>query len=234
MLMLRRDGQSYSRQTMAPTLLHCYRDYLSTGEAKTGEQALGILKSKQLPTNDAVKATDILLNVPHAPDLLDSLLATLLARNFEARKVVAARFSAKATEVFDLLFDRGEQSFKNLVTIPLENGLWKSKDSQATAQRDLFQLSIATLIAAGVEHLERVMQPVARLLSAVPDTIAGIIDEDVTDAIRDRLRTYVSMRLFVAKRCWQLRSCWKRRRREVNSCLPISSNLGHRDRPMTT
>jgi hypothetical protein len=164
-------------------IIELLRDYLSTGEAKTGEKALDILKSKQLPTKDGVEATDLLLNVTRNPDILDSLTAALLARNIEARKVVAARFSANATEAFELLFDRGAESFKILATVPLENGLWKSKDSQATAQRDFFRLSIAKLIDAGAEHLERVMQPIARLLSAVPDTIASIIDEDVMDAI---------------------------------------------------
>ena len=164
-------------------IIELLRDYLSTGEAKTGEKALGILKSKQLPTKDGVEATYLLLNVTRPHDLLDSLTATLLARNVETRKVVAARFSGNATEAFELLFDRGEESFKVLATIPLENALWNSEDSQTTAQRDFFRLSIAKLIDAGADHLERVMQPIARLLSAVPDTIASIIDEDVMDAI---------------------------------------------------
>ena len=164
-------------------IIDLLRDYLSTGEAKTGETALNILKSKQLPTSDTIEATNLLLNVSRPHDLLDSLTSTLLLRNVEARKVIAARFSANATEAFDLLFDRGEESFKPLAAITLENGLWKAKDFQATAQRDFFRLSIAKLIAAGAEHLERVMQPIARLLSAVPDNIAGIVDEDVMDAI---------------------------------------------------
>ena len=164
-------------------IIELLRDYLSTGEAKTGQTAVNILKSKQLPTNDAVQATDLLLSVSRPHDLLDSLTATLLLRNVEARRIVAERFNANATEAFDLLFDRGEESFKPLAAITLENGLWKSKDAQATAQRDFFRLSVAKLIAAGAEHLERVMQPIARLLSAVPDNIAGIVDEDVMDAI---------------------------------------------------
>ena len=168
-------------------ILQLLQDYLSRQEAKNGQKALDILKSRQLPTNDTIQACELLLNATGNPNLLDLLTGTLLARNVEARKVLAARFSTNATEVFEMLFARGDETFKALAMIPLEEVVWQSKDAQATAQKDLFQLSVAKLIAAGAEHLERVMQPIARLLSLVPDTISSTIDEGVVDAILSSL-----------------------------------------------
>ena len=168
-------------------ILESLQLYLGSNDAKDGEKALATLKSRQLPAKDATEAIELLLSATTKPDLLDSLTGTLISRHVEARKVVAVRFSDNATEAFEKLFARGEESFKALAILPLEDPLWKSKDTQVTAQRDFFRLSVAKLIAAGAEHLERVMQPIARLLSTAPDAMSDIVDEDVMDAILSSL-----------------------------------------------
>ena len=101
--------------------------------------------------------------------LLDSLTGTLLSRNIEARRLVATRLAENATEVFDFLFGRGEESFRALTALPLESSLWQSKSQQEMAQRDVFRLCVATLIEAGAEHLEMVMRCIARLLAVTPE-----------------------------------------------------------------
>ncbi|KAK3712787.1 SWI5-dependent HO expression protein 4 [Vermiconidia calcicola] len=159
------------------------RKYLESQDAEEGQKALQALKAKQLQAKDAVQAGELLLDSRNAPELLDTLTGTLLQRNVAARKLVASRLSKNATQIFELLFDRGEESFNVVASVPLESSLWQTTDGQATAQRDVFRLSVATLIKAGAEHLERVMRCLARLLSLAPDTVAELVDEDVVDAV---------------------------------------------------
>lgn len=171
------------------------RTYVGSQKDEDGQNALRELKAKQLSANDAVQAVELLWRVSSAPKLLDSLTSTLMSRNVEARKFVATKLSESATETFELLFERGEESFNVLATIPLDDSLWKPEDSQATAQRDLFRLSVATLIEAGAEHLERVMRCISRLLTIAPDNVKSLIDEDVVDAILSSLDSRLSASL---------------------------------------
>ena len=175
--------------------LELLRTYLGSQETDDGEKALQALKSKQLPIADATPATELVLRINSSPELLDILTGTLLLRNIEARKIVAMRLTENATEIFELLFERGEESFNAMVSIPLENSLWQSNDKQATAQRDTFRLCAATLIEAGADNLERVMRCIARLLSIAPDTVADIIDDEVLDAILSSLDIRLSASL---------------------------------------
>jgi protein unc-45 len=167
-----------------PSLL---QNYIGANNDDDGQKALQTLQTRQLPNKDAVEATGLLLNAATPRPLLDALTESLLSRNVEARKLVATRLSENATEVFELLYARGPETLNALALIPLENTLWSSKEQQTTAQRDLFRLSVATLIEAGAEHLERIMRCIARLLSAVPDVLADLVDDEVLDAILSSL-----------------------------------------------
>lgn len=161
--------------------------YLAGHDDEDGKKALQILKSKQLPNKDAIQAIKLLLHATISEKILDDLTGALLSRNVETRKLVARRLKDNATEIFELLSERGEESFNAFSTIPLENAVWSSKSDQAIAQKDVFRLCVATLIEAGAEHLERVMRCAARLLSLVPDVVTGIVDADVFDAILSSL-----------------------------------------------
>ena len=167
--------------------LDLLRNYLADADAATGEQALQAFKHKQLSQSEAEKAVDLLLQSSTSAELIDPILGTILTRSTSARKFIAAKLSDNATEIFNLLFEKGEQSFNSLASIPLEKSLWTDDARQTTAQKDLFRLSVAKLIDAGAEHLERVLKCSARLLSFVPDIVAPIVDEDVMDAILSSL-----------------------------------------------
>ena len=167
--------------------LELLRTYLGSQDASDGQKAVQALKAKQLPTKDAIEAAELVLRINITPQFLDTATGALFSRNFEARKCLATKHAANATETFELLFERGEESFNTLASVSLETALWSSKDQQATAQKDVFRLCVATLIDAGAEHLERVMRCIARLLSIAPDTVASIVDEDVLDAILSSL-----------------------------------------------
>ncbi|KAK5165422.1 SWI5-dependent HO expression protein 4 [Saxophila tyrrhenica] len=159
------------------------RNYITTQNEEGGQKALKLLKAKQLPSKDALQAVELLLDITKSLPLLDGLTGSLLSRNVEARKFVTSRFADNATETFELFFERGEESFNALATIPLDNAVWASTDQQTTAQKDLFRLCVATLIEAGADHLERIMRCIARLLSLVPAVVADIVDDEVLDSI---------------------------------------------------
>lgn len=163
------------------------RNYLGSQDAEAGSKALEAVKAKQLPKGDAVQAAELLLRVNISQKCLDAITGTLLSRNVEARKLVATRLSVEPTEIFQLLFERGEQSFSALAMLPVENVLWSTTDRQAAAQQDVFRLCVATLIEAGAEHIERAMRAIARLFNFAPDLLAPLVDADVTDAILSSL-----------------------------------------------
>lgn len=167
--------------------LDLLREYLTSHADEIGGQALKAFKQKQLSQTEAGKAVDLLLQSTSPTELADSILGTILTRNVPARKIVAAKLSDNATQTFELIFDKGEQSFGSLASMPLERALWTEEDVQATAQKDIFRLCVAKLIDAGADHLERVLKCSARLLSFVPETVAPLVDEDVIDAILSSL-----------------------------------------------
>ena len=163
--------------------LELLRKCLSEGEDAAHERALHALKQKQLTSSEAQDAVNLLLDSKIRPESLDILVATVLTHSFCARQVVAERLSNNATRIFELLFNCGEQGFGALASIPLEKPVWKSEELQKTAQEDVFRLSVAKLIDAGAENLDRVLKCLARLLSLAADTVTVLVDEDVMDAI---------------------------------------------------
>lgn len=164
-------------------VLELLRVYIGGQDAEDGQKALQALQQRSLPEKDAIEATDLVLNTKAAPDLLDTITATLLSKNVEARKDVATKFSANATQTFELVFEHGPETFDTFASIVLEAFIWPSKEQQVTAQQDVFRLCIATLIEPGEEKFERVMKSIARLLALAPDAVAPIVDEEDVDAI---------------------------------------------------
>jgi hypothetical protein len=157
--------------------------FLEKGVEDDGQKALLVLKQKRGSPTEAKEATRILLDSVKEGKLIDELTGTLLYISNEARNVLSARFKEPISELFEHLFDRGEESFKALATLPFDDAVWKSKDDQKAAQRDLFRLGIAKLIDAGIDHLERPMQMIARQLSVAPDNVSNLIDDDVFEVV---------------------------------------------------
>lgn len=176
--------QSSSQGRDASALL---TSYLETNEAKLGHQALQQLKSASLTPDSAVACLDILLVPGNNEGLLDDLTAQLLTASIDARKVLAARLQANATVLFDALFLRGPESFRILTGLPLDDSSWSSSKDQKEAQRDIFQLCVAKLMLAGVDHPERPMKAIARLLAVVPENVSSVVDADVFAVILDSL-----------------------------------------------
>lgn len=163
------------------------RIYVGGQDAEDGQKALQALRQKSLAENDAVEAIDLVLNTKVATSLIDPLAATILSKNVEARKAVATKLSANATQTFELAFETGPEAFNAFASIALEAFLWPSKEQQVIAQKDVFRLCVATLIEPGEEKFERLMKCIARLLTLAPDAVAPIIDEEDVDIILSSL-----------------------------------------------
>lgn len=161
--------------------------YLGTGPESDGEKALHALRQKSLPKDDAEQALSHLLDAPRQCPLLDTLTGTLIYRNSNVKKALAAKFEKPVTELFDLFYERGPESLKAFATVPLDEAPWTSKDEQAKAQRDLFRLCIAKLIDVDINHPERLMRIIARQLAVAPGNVSNIIDGDVFEVMLNSL-----------------------------------------------
>lgn len=159
------------------------RLYTTNRRNEDGQKALQGLKQKQLSAAEAAEAYSLLSGVDDKLGLRDELNGALLGQQAEARKLIAKRLSPNATDLFDRMFQAGDESFRAFVGIPLDADAWSSEDAQRTAQQDVFRLCIATLMEAGVERPDRLMRAVARQLAIQPASIVGLIDGDVVDVI---------------------------------------------------
>lgn len=171
------------------------KNYLTGEHDEDGKRALQTIKAKRLASEDAVPAIDLLLGATSVQPLLDSLTGSLLSRNIDARRRITVKLVENATQIFEQLYERGEESFNAFSTITLEDTAWKSKDEQDTAQKDVFRLCVATLIEAGAEHLERIMRCIARTLSLASQTVIEIVDADVFEAVLTCLDLRVALPL---------------------------------------
>lgn len=181
------------------------RSYLHDGIEDSGTKALQALRQRQLPEHEAKQVLSLLLETNGPRPLLDALTGALLLKSSYARKEVAVKFAQPVTELFDQLYERGEESLKAFATIPLDASAWPSTQAQKAAQVDLFRLSVAKLIDVDIDHPERLMAVVARQLAVAPDNVIDAVDGDVFEAIASSL----DIRLPVALRSQAMLACSK-------------------------
>jgi len=176
-----------SNSEVSTNLFRPLGSYIASHQNEDRRQVLQALERTQLSHQDAVRAYDLVLPSDKKSQLLDDITGTLLSRHVEARKLVAARFSSNPTDTFNQLYNQGDESFRAAVAIVLDTSLWTSKELQCTAQKDVFRLCIATLMAASVERPERAMRATAHQLAVQPANVADLIDEDVFDVVLSNL-----------------------------------------------
>lgn len=162
--------------------------YFENGDDKDGQKALQELKQKQISEAEANRIFDLLeeRRTDELP-LLDAITGALIYKSNHVRKAIASRFSHPIAELFTTFFNRGEDSFKAFSSVPHDASVWPIKGDQAAAQVDLFQLCIAKLMDAAVEHPERLMQVVSRQLGVAPENVKAKIDRDVMEVILSSL-----------------------------------------------
>jgi hypothetical protein len=163
------------------------RNYISSQQEDIGQKALQDLKQSQLGPHESLEAIGLLLHSDPGLPLSDQITSTLLLTHKEARKVLADRLAKDATDVYNAVFDKGDATFNAFASLPSDDTLWSSKELQTEAQRDVFRLNIATLIAAGVENPDRAMKAVARQVALAPENVADLLDEDTFDVLLSSL-----------------------------------------------
>ena len=163
------------------------RDYMGSRGESDGEQALRTLKQSPVTSSNATQALELLLNVRFENSVIDSVTGTLLIKNIDARKYLASRFNSEANKLFELFFDRGNESFRAFAALPLEDALWTLKEAQVQAQAGFFQLCVAKLIDVDVRCPGRAMEVMARQLAVSPENVIKIVDDHVFEIILDNL-----------------------------------------------
>ncbi|KAK5707698.1 SWI5-dependent HO expression protein 4 [Elasticomyces elasticus] len=185
--------QSSGTQNPVAILRNYLHDNKSGNNGDQARQALN--QGRQLSPPEAEEAYDLLTQSPHQtrsppPDRQDELLSILLQRHTSARNLVATKLTATPTEVFDQLYDIGDEAFKSLFSILLDSSLWPTDDgSRETACRDVFRLSLAAVKSAGpgpgpgVQRSGRAMRAITHLLAVQPGTVVELIDQGVVDVV---------------------------------------------------
>lgn len=163
------------------------RNYIGSQQEEVGQKAIQDLKESQLGEHESLEAVGLLLHSDPGLPLSDQLASTLLLGHKKARKVLADRLVNNATDVYNEVYAKGDATFNAFASLPSDDTLWPSKEIQREAQRDVFRLNIAYLIAAGVENPDRAMKAVARQVALAPDNVADLLDEDTFDVLLSSL-----------------------------------------------
>ncbi|KAK4900881.1 SWI5-dependent HO expression protein 4 [Elasticomyces elasticus] len=173
------------------TILRKYLQDAKSGD--NGEKARQALnQGRQLSRSEAGESYDLLTqstNQSPPPDRVDELLSILLQRHIEARKLIATKLTATPTEIFDQLYNIGDEAFKSLFSILLDSSLWPSDgETRKTACQSIFRISLATLVEDSSQHpRERAMRAITHLLAVQPETVFQLIDQAVVDIVLSEL-----------------------------------------------
>ncbi|KAK7528819.1 myosin-binding striated muscle assembly central-domain-containing protein [Phyllosticta citriasiana] len=159
------------------------RSYLNSKNEKHGWDAVAYAEHNQLSRDVAEEATQILMDFTGEDAIADRITGRLLKGHLHARKYLAAHFKEKPHNIFERFFDRGDDSTEGLFVVLLDSSAWTSEDERITALRDIFMLSLAQMMEAGLAHPERAMKSISRALVAEANHLNGIIDADGFDVI---------------------------------------------------
>nr|POE71830.1 ring assembly protein 3 [Quercus suber] len=154
------------------------------------------LQQKQISYEEATEVVNLLEHVEGDCMRKDELTACLLNQQLEAKRFVVSRLVADATGLFTSLFSRGDDTVRELTSLPLNDSLWTDRQLQVAAQQDMFRLCEATLMDSGVEHPERALRAMAKQLAVAPENVVPLIDADAFEVIL----TSLDIRLDVAVR----------------------------------
>jgi protein unc-45 len=167
-------------------LIEMCKKWVASRDESDGEKALDLARSEQVTSEIAEHALDLLMSFTEEDDVADQVTGELL-RYPGAKRLVVQQLKERPTLVFNQLFERGDDSVDSLVSVLLETDVWTSEESRTASQRDVFQLCLAQMMKAGLDHPERAMKAIARLLAAEASHLKGIIDSDGFDVILSSL-----------------------------------------------
>jgi protein unc-45 len=163
-------------------LLQICRTWVKSKDEDDGEEALKLIKGHQLTHEVAEQSMSILMDYKGECDTLDHVTGELL-RYRSAQTVLAKYLKDHPTETYYQFFERGDDSIDSLFAVLLDRTAWQSDATFIQAHRDAFILSLAMMMEEALDHPERAMKGIARLLAAHASHLNGIIDSDGFDVI---------------------------------------------------
>lgn len=167
-------------------LLDICRIWVKTKDEQEGERALKLVTGQTLSSETAGQAMDILMDFKGEDDTLDHVTGELLKYQ-SAQNVLSRCLQRHPTETYYQLFERGDDSIDGLLQVLFNRAAWPSDASFLQGHRDSFMLSLAMMMEEALEHPERAMKAIARLLAVHAKNLKGIIDADGFEVILSSL-----------------------------------------------
>lgn len=163
-------------------LLGVCKTWVKSRDEADGDEALKIIRAKNLGEKEAEQAMEILYDFKGEDDLLDQVTGELLM-HAGAQRWLAGFVKEHPTQAYYELFERGDDSIDGLLKVLLNRSVWESDEAFVQGHRDCFMLSLAMMMEEALEHPERAMKGVAQLLAHHAQNLHGIIDADSFDVI---------------------------------------------------
>ena len=137
------------------------------------------------PADRTATAASIMSAVTDAVDdgsVLDEITGALLMHR-AARRILATFLKDQPNAAYEKAFVRGDDTTDGMIATLLDPGCWDSEKDRVAAQRDVYQLALAKLMSYGLEHPERAMKSISRLLAAEASHLKGLTDGDGFEVI---------------------------------------------------
>ncbi|KAK3078209.1 hypothetical protein LTS18_008165, partial [Coniosporium uncinatum] len=162
------------------------KSYINDKSDKDGAEAVRYIKRNQITGPVAQEAFAVLSLFDDEDDTADEITGYLLAHT-KAREALAVQITKQPTMTWRHMWNRGDDSVDGIIKTLLDKSVWSPEEHRVQAVRDIFTLALAELMHAGLEHPDRAMKTIARLLAVESSNLQGIIDSDGFDVILSSL-----------------------------------------------
>ena len=157
----------------------CFK-FVVEEDGQAGKDALSYLaRSGQISGQLAAECFDLVLKGQNVreKDIQDDLVASLLRVSHDAQTLLTQRLQDFSTVIFNELYEIGDGSANELVTVVLDSSSWPNEQAQETGKRDVFQLFLAQLMAVGRDLDARALRGISRMLAVDAAQLHSLIDE---------------------------------------------------------
>lgn len=158
--------------------------FVLEADAQAGKDALNYLaRSGQVPPDIAEECFTLVLGGLDIDgnDTQDGIISALLRQSLAARTTLAKQLQESTTVAFDKIYEIGDDSANQIVTVVLDPPAWASDSVRWTCEHDVFQLFLAKLM--GIGHDLRALKGISRLLATNAAKLSGLVDEHIFSAI---------------------------------------------------
>ncbi|KAI9885694.1 MAG: methyltransferase protein [Watsoniomyces obsoletus] len=160
------------------SLLQACRTYASQPDETAAQEVLRILSSTSAPPPS--ECIPLLYDRSTSGGTLgDEILSTLLRRSPEARRYLTAKLEDATTDVvFESLWNSGDKSTQELISVLLDRSIWPSETPRHRCEKDVFILLIAKLMEAGQDDPGRALSKLGRLFATDAEHLHSSLDAD--------------------------------------------------------